>query len=385
MPWKDTSLIGQRRALVMALLKGGQPVVAICRRFGISRETGYKFLRRFRMDGPAGLENRWLKAGERHAPQALRWKQRTLRLRLRRPHWGARKLRLMLRPLGERGRLPSLRSLQRWLQAAGLVRAARPQRRRARPMRRQRGRIARRSNHVWTFDLKGWFRTGNHTKIEPLTVRDLWSRYVLWTQPLAPRDERSVRKVCQRLFRRYGRPAVIRCDLGAPFFGDGPHGFTRLSLWWWRLGIRLEFVRRGSIHNNGHEQMHGVMKKELMIARTASEQARLLAAWRRDYNHHRPHDALQGRTPASVYRPRPEPNALQCCEPTYPPHYLLKRVQADGRIVLANWRGSIGRAFGGLTVGLAPAGMRRYRVYFGSLYLGLIDLRRSDKLILAAF
>jgi transposase InsO family protein len=369
----------------MALLKGGETVVAVCQRFGISRQTAYKFLRRFRSDGPEGLKNRWLKAGQRYAPQAMRWRQRVLRLRERRPTWGARKLRLMLRALGVRGRLPSVRSLQRWLQAAGLVRAPRPQRRRPRPMRRKRGRTARRSNHVWTFDLKGWFRAGDQTKIEPLTVRDLWSRYVLWARPLAPRDERSVRKVCQRLFRRYGRPAVIRCDLGAPFFGDGPHGFTRLSLWWWRLGIRLEFVRRGSIHNNGHEQMHGVMKKELRIARTAPEQARLLEAWRKDYNRCRPHDSLGGRTPASVYRARPETDPLHLPEPTYPQHYLSKRVQTDGRITLANWRGSIGRTFGGLTVGLAPAGIRRYRVYFGSLYLGLLDLSRHDKLILATF
>jgi hypothetical protein len=238
---------------------------------------------------------------------------------------------------------------------------------------------------VWTIDLKGWFFTGDRTKVEPLTVRDLWSKYVLWVRSLAPRNEAGVRWVCQQLFRRYGRPRVIRCDLGAPFFGDGPHGFTRLSLWWWRLGIGVEFVRRGSINNNAHEQMHGVMKAELVIARTAGEQARSLERWRRRYNQHRPHDGLGGRTPVSVYRPRPSAGSLSPRQPRYPRHYLMKRVQPDGSITLPGWRGSIGRAFGGLCIGLAPAGVRRYRVYFAHLYLGLLDLNRTSKLVIAVF
>lgn len=372
--------------MVMALLQAAEPVAAICRRFGLSRQTAYKFLRRFHAEGKTGLENRCRTAGKAPAPQATRWRKRVLRLRRRRPHWGACKLRSLLRQPGARGRLPSIRTMQRWIQAAGLLRAPRPCRRRASPARRRRGRIAQRSNHIWTVDLKGWFRTGNHTKIEPLTVRDLWSRYVFWTRPLAPRNEAGVRRVCQRLFRRYGRPEIIRCDLGAPFFGDGPHGFTRLSLWWWRLGIRLEFVRRGSIHNNGHEQMHGVMKKELVIVRTASAQARGLESWRQDYNRCRPHAALDDRPPASVYRPNPRPRRIVLRQPLYPRGYLVKRVPVNGAINLLGWHGSIGRAFGGLAIGLAPAGPQRYRVYFDTLYLGLLDLQRgSRKLVLPAF
>lgn len=382
MPWKDVSVVRQRRELVTALLTRAEAVAVICRRFGVSRFTAYKFMRRFRASGVAGLRDRSHVPAQICAPQAAKWRSLVLGLRRRHPSWGARKLRWLLRQRDDRRGLPAERTVQRWIRQAGLVRPRRP-RRRAYPVAR-RGTCARRSNMVWTIDLKGWFRTGDGTKIEPLTVRDLWSRYVLWTRPLAPRDEAGVRQVCQRLFRRYGRPRVIRCDRGAPFFGDGPHGFTRLSLWWWRQGIRVEFVRRGAINNNAHEQMHGVLKAELAIAHTAATQTRRLERWRQRYNQQRPHEALQLRPPAEVYRPRPGP-PLGLIVPHYPRRYLQRWVPPNGKISVPGWSGSIGRAFGGQCVGLAPAGPHRYRVYFAGLYLGLIAPAISPKLVFAGF
>lgn len=362
-----------------ALLAKTATVAVVCRRFGVSRQTAYKFLRRFRASGGEGLRNLAPGPVRPHAPQASRWGDLVIRLRRRYAGWGARKLQWLLRPAAIHERLPGERTVQRWLQQAGLIRPRRV-RRRARTT-SQRGTLPRRSNMVWTIDLKGWFLTGDGTKIEPLTIRDLWSRYVLWTRPVAPRNEASIRRVCQRLFRRYGRPRVIRCDRGAPFFGDGPHGFTRLSLWWWRQGIRVEFVRRGRINNNAHEQMHGVLKAELGIAHTAAAQARRLERWRLRYNEQRPHEAIGMRPPSEVYRPRPA-TRLKLIHPHYPGHYLQRRVQSNGEIQLPKWRGCIGRAFGGLTIGLAPAGRSRYRVYFAHLYLGSLDLNASRKLVL---
>jgi transposase InsO family protein len=308
-----------------------------------------------------------------------------LRLRRTHPSWGARKLRWLLRQrFGPGVRLPGERTLQRWIAQAGLQRCAAAARRRAQPSTKVRATAARRSNAVWTIDLKGWFRAEDDSKVEPLTVRDLWSRFVLHTLPLGPRDERSVRLICVRLFRRHGRPHVIRCDRGAPFFGDGPHGFTRLSLWWWRLGIRVEFVRRGAIHNNEHEQMHGVLKQEIVVARTRREQAYYLEGWRRRYNHSRPHDALNQRTPASLYRSSPQP-LPRLRPPRYPQGWLVRRVPRNGEVTLPGWRGTIGRAFGGLCVGFAPVGAHRYRVYFDQLFLGQLDLQGRRGLVPAFF
>lgn len=301
MPWQDSSVVEQRLRLVEALIAGGD-FAATCRRFGISRQTGYKYLARFKKLGGAGLADQPRRPCQPHQPQADSWRKQVLQFRRRRPTWGARKLRWQLRQSEQRRRrLPSERTIQRWLQSAGLIKRRVGPRRSAPPERKRKGTIARRSNHVWSIDLKGWFTSADHKKIEPLTVRDQWSRFILYACHLSPRDERGVRRVCTRLFRRYGAPRIIRCDRGAPFFGDGPHGFSRLSLWWWRLGIRVEFVRRGYINNNAHEQMHRVLKAEASAPapHLAAQNARL-QRWRRDYNHCRPHEALRMRPPELV-------------------------------------------------------------------------------------
>lgn len=384
MPWKNSSVLAQRRALVRGMLAGVEAVSVWCRRFGVSRQTAYKFLHRFRREGLAGLRERSRRPSTCCSAAARRWRQRLLRLRRTHSSWGARKLRWLLQQRFGRAQLPGERTLQRWLQAAGLSRRRTRRRRRARARPQVRATRARTSNHVWTIDLKGWFRTGDGRKVEPLTIRDLYSRYVLWCQPLARPDEASVRAVCQRLFRRYGVPRVIRCDRGSPFFGDGPWGFTRLSLWWWRLGLRVEFVRRGLIDNNAHEQMHRAMQEELRLAPTPREQAYRLRQWRRQYNHVRPHEALGLKPPARVYRPRPRP-LRRLCRPCYPSPWPVRRVQRNGEVSLAGWHGSIGRAFGGLLVGFAPIGPQRYRVYFARLLLGELDLAHDRRLLLAAY
>lgn len=383
MTWKYSSVVTQRRELVEAMLAGREPVRTLSHRFGVSRQTAYKFLTRFRANGGAGLRDRWHGPVSPHASQAPQWRARLLRLPKAHPSWGARKLRWLLGCRFGRRRRPAERTLQRWIARAGLVKSP-PVRRRTRPTRRVRATAARHSNAVWTIDLKGWFRTANGTKVKPLTVRDLWSRFVLWSTPLAPRDERNVRLICQRLFRRHGRPRVIRCDRGAPFFGDGPHGLTRLSLWWWRLGIRVEFVCRGQIDNNAHEQMHRVLKADTAIAWSGRAQARSLERWRQGDNRRRPHESLGLQTPTSRFRSQPRRLPV-LRNPKYPPTSLVRQVEANGKISCQGWRGWIGRAFGGLPVGLTPAGFRRYRVYFGSLYLGLLELNGARQLILPVF
>jgi putative transposase len=379
MPWKKSSVVAQRYALVKALLAEWESAGETCQRFGVSRQTGYKFLRRFAARGKQGLQDRSRRP--RGAPDHGReqWRRRLLRLRKRHATWGARKLRWLLRRRFRAVGLPSVRTLQRWLAQAGLSRTRPRLRRRTVLGPAKPATLARRPNAVWTFDLKGWFSTGDGSKVEPLTIRDLWSRYLLWTRPLAPRSERNVRRICQRLFRRHGCPAVIRCDRGAPFYGDGPQGFTRLSLWWWRLGIRVEFVRRGRIDNNAHEQMHGVLQAELTIARTVAAQAQRLERWRQRYNHERPHEALGLRPPASRYRSQPAP-VPRLQRPHYPAGWVVRQVQRNGEVYLPHWRGTISRAFAGLPVGFQPLGPCRYRVYFARWLIGELDLSASAKL-----
>lgn len=370
--------IKKRLELVMAMVGRTEPVATICRRFGVSRPVAYKYLRRFEQEGLAGLEERSrrrLRGG-----WGERWRRRVTGLRRRRPTWGARKLRWWLRRLHQGGRLPSERTLHRWLQQAGL--ASRPVRKRAGagPHPRLGVPQTRRCDDVWSVDFKGWVRGADGRRIEPLTVRDLHSRYLLTVTPVASTSDRSVRRVFVRLFRRYGVPKVILADRGAPFCGTGPHGLTTLSLWWHRLGIRVCFVDKSRrIHNNAHEQMHRILKQDFArcAARDSAGVRRWLERWRALYNHARPHQSLGQRPPASRYRcAERRPQALR--DPSYPAGWLVRRVKPKGDILLCGRRLYVGRAFAGLPVGLRPLGDGRHEVLFATLLLDTLTVPCSQ-------
>ena len=229
-------------------------------------------------------------------------------------------------------------------------------------------------------DWKGWVRTNDSAKIEPLTIRDLGSRYLLWGLPLAGRNEAAVRQCCTRLFKQYGTPRAIRTDLGGPFCGPGPYGLTTLSLWWYRLGIEVEFVRRRrGVHNNEHEQMHRVMQAETANppAATKQKQLRRLQRWRHDYNYRRPHAALRQRTPATVYRAKPAPLPA-LLRPKYPAHWPVRRVSRTGDICLGSRRWYVGRAFAGHEVGCRPFKLG-CQVHFARLTLARLSTAPKDE------
>lgn len=370
MAWKNESKEAQRFCLVQALLRKEQTVAEVCREAGVSRQTGYKFLARYEAWGRAGLKDQ--SRARRPSAGVERWRKRVLALRRCWPTWGGAKLRQRLRKRWPGTRAPSQRTIERWIQQAGLSRRRRPGR--CAPKRAVKCRVARSCNHVWTADLKGWFRTQDGRRIEPLTVRDLHSRYLLAVTAASTR-ERDVRRIFTRLFREHGLPKIIRTDHGLPFCGRGPHRLTKLSLWWHRLGIQVQFVRRHEgIHNNGHEQMHQVLQCEVAArpAATYRAQCRALEAWRHIYNHQRGHAALHMRTPAECYRPsqRPLPRLRRV---VYPRDWLVRRVHHGGDIVLDRQRFTVGRAFAHQPVALRPRRDGTYLVYFDQLKLGLLD------------
>jgi len=380
MPWKQSSLPAVRAQLVQALLRARETVAQVCQRFGVSRQTAYKFKARFLREGLRGLVDRRRGPKRRQAGRWRRVRSAVLGQRRRWPTWGARKLRWWLRQHYPQAVLPTERTVHRWLRAADLV-PARVRRRRVGVDVAGRPALARRPNDVWTMDLKGWFRTGDGRKVEPLTVRDLASRFVLSAQPLRRRSEAAVRGRCGRLFARYGCPRVIRTDLGSPFCGLGPHGLTALSLWWHRLGVRVEFVGRARrVDNNAHEQMHRVLKAETASppAHHWRAQCQRLQRWCQRYNYRRPHDGIGLRVPAALYRPsQNRPAALQL--PRYPTGWLVRRVRRQGDVCVAGcWR-QIGRAFAGLPVGCKPV-RAHYEVYFGQLHLGTLAPRLTRHL-----
>jgi hypothetical protein len=233
--------------------------------------------------------------------------------------------------------------------------------------------VASRPNEVWTIDFKGWFRTGDGKKLEPLTVRDQSSRYIFGISLLPQQNMADTRVVMEKLFRTYGIPQVIRADNGSPFGATGALGLTRLSAWWVRLGIKVEFIEPGHPEQNGaHEQMHRVYKAETLNppAQSLSGQKRRTRQWRREYNFERPHEALGMETPARHYRKsrRKMPERLPHWE--YAKGWESRLVKGNG---LISWKGRsrfVGEAFEWQRVGLKRLLQGTWQVHFGPLLIG---------------
>jgi transposase InsO family protein len=359
---KSSSVLPEQRAefCKRALQRkgAGESFEAVCLVYGISRATGYEWLERLRQSGRDGLR---ACSRARQSPCAgaavRRWAGAILALRAKRPTWGADKLLENVAREHPRARLPSRSAVTRLLRRSGMA-AEQPKRARRGPaVPREESVPVNAANDLWTVDFKGWFRTGNGERCEPLTVRDLFSRFILCVSPVVRCSEALVRRRMCPLFKRYGLPGAIRVDNGAPFGSPttgSALGLTRLSVWWLRLGIAVEFTRPGCPQDNGaHEQMHRVLKAETANppARTLAQQRRKLEDWRRDYNEQRPHAALGNGFPVSFYHPVPRPyqgvKALR-----YPAEWAVRRVSAKGTVKWAGVVRNVGRAFCGERLGL---------------------------------
>jgi putative transposase len=375
MPWLTGSLVSVRERFVLAALLEQEPFSKLCRRFGISRSAGYKWRHRFRDHGRAGLRNRSRRPHLSPRQLAPRWRQALHKLRRRHPTWGPRKLRARLRHLHPRARLPVARTLARWLSRMHLV-PRRPRHQHHGPQLPPPKRTAARApNDIWTIDFKGWFRTGDGSRVEPLTVRDLKSRFLLEVRLLANQSDAITRRALTRVFRRYGLPKIIRVDNGPPFGGVGPRGLSRLSVWWRRLGIRVQFGRPAHPEDNAaHEQLHGVYQAEVANQPGPHPRAhqRRSDRWRTLYNHLRPHDMLGLHPPARGYRlsRRALPEHLPAW--IYPASWLQRRVSPDGRLYWQGRQRFIGRAFGREMVGLRPLQTGVWEVFLGSDLLGVL-------------
>lgn len=372
MTWKVRSLVEARQRFVQAALRGCQSAAQLCRDFGISRKTGFKWLGRYRAAGGPGLRDRPRRP--HHSPNrtAPGWVAAIRRVRQRRPHWGGKKIFAHLRRQHPQARLPKPRTLTDWLRRLRLARRPRRWARRGPPVPQASLTVPQAPNQVWTVDFKGWFRTRDGRRVDPLTVRDLFSRYLLGIHLVRFQHE-PVRRCFQELFTRYGLPQIIRVDHGRPFAGDGALDLSRLSAWWLRLGIRVEFTGRARPQDNAaHEQMHRVYKREVASppAATPRGQQWRTTRWIHYYNEERPHEALGQRVPAALYQKSPRPYPTRLPELAYPPSWPTYRVTANGSI---RWRRRlrvVGRAFGGQRVGFKPVAPGIHEVYFGPHLIG---------------
>lgn len=367
--------VEQRVEFVRAVRAGQHSFAALCRFFHISRQTGYTYWKRYRQAGVAGLRPQ-SRAPRRHGhSRPAHWRQRLSELRRQHPNWGPKKLH---RLLPGRGR-PAVATLGRWLRELGLTTRRRPRPRRGPRLLLPALTVPRHSNHVWTVDFKGSFRTGDGVRLHPLTVRDLFSRYVLCVRAWPYQRTEPVRRVFLGLFRSFGRPRVIRCDHGVPWASTGPLGLSTLSVWWWRLGIRVEFTAKGHPEQNAaHEQHHRILKADTARPPAANPKAQQqrFQRWRKDYNHRRPHEALGQQTPARRYQPYPQAKVDLRADWRHGRAVAVRRVHPNGEIAWEGRRRFIGDALAGQIVGLYSLAEGIWSVRFQHLELG--HLHRTD-------
>jgi transposase InsO family protein len=364
----------ERKAFLEGWEKGENSFAELCRQYGISRQTGYKWQARFATGGAAGMQE--LSRAPHHCPQGIgaEVSRQIIALRQQHPRWGPRKLRAYLVEHGGKLQWPATSSIGDLLRREGLVAA---RRHRDRTVRYQEPLIhAQAANQVWCGDFKGYFVCGNGERCDPLTITDAFSRFLFRCRSVAKTDGPHVRGVFEAVFREYGLPEAIRTDNGPPFATTAPGGLSRLNIWWMRLGIRHERIEPGCPEQNGrHERMHQTLKQETAMppAFTRRQQQQALERFQQEYNYERPHEALGYRTPASAYVPSPRPYPARLPEPQYPAGAILRLMDPHGQFRWVNNRVFVTKALGREYIGLVPIAEAFYEVYYGGLLLGWFD------------
>src|SRR6202162_2417826 len=331
MPWKASSVMDARTRFVLERERGQYTMTELCEIYDIARETGYYWLRRYQQGGLEALQD-LNRAPERHPNQTPEQIEEAV-LKLRRAHmrWGPRKLKRVLERETPQTLWPAASTIGALLARDGLV-IPRKKRRRAPPYTEPFA-SADAPNRVWCADFKGWFQTQDGQRVDPLTITDAHSRYLLRCQRVAKTNSEHVQAVFEAAFREYGLPQAMRTDNGAPFASRAIAGLSRLAVWWMKLGIVPERIAAGHPEQNGrHERMHRTMKQETASPPEANRRAqqRAFYRFRREYNEERPHQALGQQTPSSVYTRSARAYPARVPEPEYGSALQVRRVRDRG-------------------------------------------------------
>src|SRR5271165_2218133 len=377
MPWKASSVMEEKLRFVFEYERDEQTMTELCQSFGIARETGYVWLRRYRQSGIAGLAE-LNRAAERHPNQTPAEIERMV-LELRQAHmrWGPRKLKRILERDEPGRKWPAASTMGELLKREGLV-VARKKRRKTAPYTAPLAH-ADGPNRVWCADFKGWFRTGDGERIDPLTISDAHSRYLLRCQAVENTDTERVQAIFEAAFRQYGLPPTIRTDNGAPFASTAIGGLSRLAVWWIKLGIVPERIQAGHPEQNRrHERMHRTLAEETASppAANARAQQRAFDRFRQVFNEERPHQALAMRTPSSLYQPSPRAYPARVPEPEYGSALRVRRVDGSGHFSWKHQNVFASDTLAYERIGLLPLDDRYYRVYFAAFPLARFDSYR---------
>lgn len=381
MPWKEVSTMSLKEEFVLLASQEGANIRQLCRSFGISPKTAYKWLSRFHQQGSTGLadHSRRPHNSPSHIPpdiQAL-----VLGERDKHPAWGGRKLHCTLTAQHPDLNIPHANTITDILRRHGRLQGPLTPPHTSHEWCRFEHPAP---NELWQMDFKGYFSTTTQGYCYPLTVLDDHSRFSLGVRACSDQQRPTVQSHLIDIFRMYGLPARITMDNGSPW-GDGVSRYTAFTVWLLRLGVGVSHSRPYHPQTQGKdERFHRTMKAELLYNRVFTDLAqcqRRFSEWRDEYNLHRPHEALGMQVPASRYKP----SGVEYPEQLPPIEYpavgtqgvvAIRRVQGNGQL---NYRGkewALGKAFRGQEVELKQTDTDGVmEVYFCRHKVGMIDMR----------
>lgn len=383
MPWNQVTPMDEKTQFIADVLRHEFSISELCERYGISRKTGYKLIRRYQAEGPEGLRERSRRP--HHCPHETPKDvvQSLVKLRQRHPRWGAKKLLKILSDREPGIALPGRTTACDILDRHGLVPVLRKRRQLGHPGKPTTTMSV--PNQTWCADFKGQFRMGNGAYCYPLTVTDGYSRFLLECRGLTTTSCADSKPVFRRLFQEYGLPDRIRTDNGVPFATPSLARLSKLSAWWVRLDVMPELIEPGKPQQNGrHERMHKTLKAETTrpAAFSMRGQQRKFDTFREEYNEVRPHESLNQETPGSLFTPslRRMPDKLPKIE--YPAHFETRYVSANAAMRWNCRFVNVSSCCIGEYVGLEEVGDGMWDVYFGRLRLGRLleeHLRIEDQ------
>jgi putative transposase len=376
MPWKVKDVERERLRFVALAEEKLYAMTELCARFGVTRQAGYDVLKRYRERGLDGLKDS--SRAPKSSPQRISEEVAAVLLDVRRSHpdWGPRTILPYLAGKKLGLSLPAASTVGDLFSRAGLVPPKRRKRTWSHPGRSSI--TADEPNDVWTTDFKGEFRTRDRRYCYPLTIADARTRYLLACDGLSSTEHRGATAVFERIFRTFGLPRSIRSDNGGPFATKAIGGLSRLNVWWTKLGIRHDRIRRGHPEENGsHERMHLTLKRRTVYpaAADSAEQQLRFDEFRTEYNEERPHHGLGKVTPGSLYTVSTREMPACIPKPEYPGHCRIRRVRANGILYFRDRTLFLSELLIGEDVALEEIGDGVWSIYFYDLLLARLDER----------
>jgi len=376
MPWKEISIMEERYRFVLSAYKSTESFTGICRKFGVSTKTGYKWLKRFEEKGIVGLEDQPKVAKNVRNKTDEKIQNRLLRIKDRHKSWGAKKIMVLYARKYPNEYVPCRSTVEELFKREGLTKKKRRHRTKDSGLMQVRIKPIK-PNDLWTVDFKGWWWTSKKERCEPLTVRDEFSKYILAIEIPERGDTPCVKAVFEKLFKKYGLPEYIRSDNGPPFGNVlNMWGLTKLSVWWMSLGIKIDRSSPGHPeHNGSHERMHRDMMVELenKIYGDLRQHQKMIEKWRKEFNEVRPHEALGMKTPKEVYVKSEKKYTGGEIEIEYNGRMKSRVVNDRGYLNYHQQRIFVGNPFDGYNIGIKESKGKWAEVWFDNFKLGEIN------------